>query len=219
MLSALFSRRGAGRLCRVRAVSPAGRCPPSASIRIRRRRRDAIARAHHEATAHATDALRAGTLGRVLQAWEQWDAAHQSYTRGAGARAGRIRVALPRCRRPPAAGASEGCRRATAGPRSPITTPGYLPARVKLAESLLDAGDLEGKPRAFLGADGPGLRAPPWRSGWDASPRRRAGTRPPSRISSARIRAIFRSSARHTTHLRASPIVRLDAATRRRPRS
>ena len=45
--------------------------------------RDAIARAHQDAAAHDTDAQAVGTLGRVLHAWEQWNAAHTAYTRAA----------------------------------------------------------------------------------------------------------------------------------------
>jgi tetratricopeptide (TPR) repeat protein len=108
---------------------------------------DAIARAHHEATTHATDALRAGTLGRVLQAWEQWDAAHQSYTRAQALAPGAFEwhyldaVVLQRLARPKDAAAQLQAALAI--------TPGYLPARVKLAESLLDAGDLEGSQRLY----------------------------------------------------------------------
>src|SRR5829696_1965207 len=43
--------------------------------------RDAIAAAYRDAVAHDRDGERAGTLGRVLHAWEQWEAAHLSYAR------------------------------------------------------------------------------------------------------------------------------------------
>src|SRR5205807_7394554 len=43
--------------------------------------RAAISRADREATAHAGDAQKAGTLARTLQAWEQWSAAHETYAR------------------------------------------------------------------------------------------------------------------------------------------
>ena len=43
--------------------------------------RDAISRAHRDATAQSTDADAVGALGRVLHAWEQWDGAHQAYAR------------------------------------------------------------------------------------------------------------------------------------------
>src|SRR5215472_6791794 len=43
--------------------------------------REAISRAHRDATARSTDAGVVGALGRLLHAWEQWDAAHQTYAR------------------------------------------------------------------------------------------------------------------------------------------
>jgi tetratricopeptide (TPR) repeat protein len=109
--------------------------------------RDAIARAHREAAAHATDAVQAGTLGRVLQAWEQWDAAHQSYVRAQAIAPATFdwhyldAVVLQRLARPKDAAAQ---LQAAAAAR-----PDYLPARVKLAESLFDAGDLDGSQRLF----------------------------------------------------------------------
>ena len=109
--------------------------------------RDAIARAHREAVAHATDAIQAGALGRVLQAWEQWDAAHQSYVRAQAIAPGTFdwqyldAVVLQRLARP--ADAAARLQAALAA------RPDYLPARVKLAESLFDAGDLEGSQRLF----------------------------------------------------------------------
>src|SRR5437899_11600290 len=43
--------------------------------------RDAIARARSDAAAHDKDAPLTGALGRILQAWEQWDAAREAYAR------------------------------------------------------------------------------------------------------------------------------------------
>jgi tetratricopeptide (TPR) repeat protein len=111
--------------------------------------RDAIARAHREATAKGADAEATGALGRVLHAWEQWDAAHDAYLR-AQALAPRTfewhyldAVVLQRLARPAEAAAE--LREAIA------ITPDYLPARVKLAEALLDAGQLEESRKLFSG--------------------------------------------------------------------
>ena len=108
--------------------------------------REAIARAHREAAAHPT-AETAGALGRVLQAWEQWNAAHQAYTR-AEAMAPRTfewpyldAVVLQRQAR-----SVEAAARLEA---ALAVSPDYLPARVKLAESLLEAGRLDESRRLF----------------------------------------------------------------------
>jgi hypothetical protein len=69
--------------------------------------REAIARAHRTAVERPADAGATGALGRVLHAWEQWDAARESY-RARGTRPvpsnGRISG-----RRPAAAGATGRC--------------------------------------------------------------------------------------------------------------
>ena len=115
--------------------------------------RDALARAYGDATAHDRDADRTGALGRVLHAWEQWDAAHRAYAR-AQALAPRSfdwhyldAVVLQRLARP-----LEAVAQLQAA--LPIK-PDYLPARVKLAESLLDAGDLVDSQRLFSGLTDP----------------------------------------------------------------
>jgi tetratricopeptide (TPR) repeat protein len=109
--------------------------------------REAISRAHRDATTRSTDAETVGTLGRVLHAWEQWDGAHQAYAR-AQALAPRVfewsyldAVVLQRLARH--AEAASCLRRAL------VASPDYLPARVKLAESLLEAGDLDESQRLF----------------------------------------------------------------------
>ena len=115
--------------------------------------REALARAFRDAAAHDRDADRIGALGRVLQAWEQWDAAHQAYAR-AQALAPRgfewhylDAVVLQRLARAKDAAAQLQAALAI--------TPDYLPARVKLAESMLDAGDLEGSQRLFAALTDP----------------------------------------------------------------
>jgi tetratricopeptide (TPR) repeat protein len=109
--------------------------------------RQSIARAHAEAVAHPSDAARSGALGRVLQAWEQWGAAHQTYLR-AQALAPRAfewhyldAVVLQRQGRPLDAAAQLEAALAA--------SPDYLPAKIKLAESWLDAGKLDESQRLF----------------------------------------------------------------------
>jgi tetratricopeptide (TPR) repeat protein len=109
--------------------------------------RDAISRAHRDATAQSTNAETVGALGRVLHAWEQWEGAHQAYAR-AQALAPRAfewpyldAVVLQRLARH--AEAAARLRQALA------VSPAYLPARVKLAESLLEADDLDASQRLF----------------------------------------------------------------------
>jgi tetratricopeptide (TPR) repeat protein len=109
--------------------------------------RDAIARACREAAAHDTDANLTGTLGRVLHAWEQWDAAHQAYARAQALAPEAFEwhyldaVVLERRARPLEASAQLEAALAVA--------PNYLPAQVKLAESLLEAGNLGESQRRF----------------------------------------------------------------------
>lgn len=102
--------------------------------------RDSVARAQRDVTARPSDAAAVGAFGRALQAWEQWESAHQAYSR-AQALAPRTfdwqyldAVVLQRLMRPTDAAA----RLKTAVSLNSA----YLPARVRLAEALLDAGDL-----------------------------------------------------------------------------
>jgi len=115
--------------------------------------RDAIARAYRDAAAKPADAAAAGTLGRTLQAWEQWDAAAAAYAR-AEALAPRASewaylhaLVLQRLARP--ADAAAELKTALAA------DPDYLPARLKLAEALLDAGDLDESARLFTALTDP----------------------------------------------------------------
>src|SRR5438067_1217542 len=103
--------------------------------------REGIARAQREAAAHLTDAQAAGSLGRVLQAWEQWEAARQAYARAQALAPDAFEwryldaIVLQRLARPAEAAAELKAALAR--------TPDYLPARLKLAEALLDAGALD----------------------------------------------------------------------------
>jgi tetratricopeptide (TPR) repeat protein len=109
--------------------------------------REAIARAHANASAHPQDADATGAFGRVLHAWEQWGAAHDAYVR-AQALAPRAfdwpyldAIVLQRL-----AHADEAVERLKA---ALAVSPDYLPARLKLAEALMDAGRLDESQRAF----------------------------------------------------------------------
>ena len=181
------------------------RVPPLPHLALDTYPRPPVTRSHARITTRPRTTptrRRSGTLGRVLHAWEQWDAAHAAYARAAGARAAHVRVAVPRRGRAAAAGAAVRGRRAGSKPRSSID-PDNLPARLRLAEALLDAGDLEESRPAVRGADRPGVRA--CRAVRPRAHRRRAGParrgrRPtfnaPSRSS--------RSSGRPTTRWRCS---------------
>src|SRR5437773_2762612 len=119
--------------------------------------RSAISRAHRDASARSADPAAVGALARVLHAWEQWDAAHETYSR-AQALAPRAfdwryldAIVLQRLARPTDAAAQlkQALSVEMADATVRTTTAGYLPARVKLAEALLDAGDLDESQRLF----------------------------------------------------------------------
>ena len=103
--------------------------------------REALSRFYKEATARPGDVVAVGALARALHAWDQWGAAHDTYVR-AQALAPRAfewqyldGLALQRLARHAEAAAhfDEALQR----------SPGYLPARVKLAESLVESGSLD----------------------------------------------------------------------------
>jgi tetratricopeptide (TPR) repeat protein len=109
--------------------------------------REAIARAYRDASARPSDADAAGNLGRTLHAWEQWDAALAAYAR-AEALAPRAfawpylrALVLQRLARPADAAARLEAALAI--------DPANVPARLKLAEARLDAGDLDVSARLF----------------------------------------------------------------------
>ena len=103
--------------------------------------REALARAHKEASARPNDADAVGALARLLHAWEQWEAAHEAYAR-AQALAPRTfawqyldAVVLQRLARH---------TEATARLEQALAiSPDDVPARVKLAEALLETGSLD----------------------------------------------------------------------------
>lgn len=102
--------------------------------------RATLSRAHADAAARPSDAAAAGALGRLLHAWEQWDGAHQAYSRAIALAPSAFEwsyldaVVLQRLARYDEA--AERLELALAA------SPDYLPARMRLAESLLEAGDL-----------------------------------------------------------------------------
>jgi protein O-GlcNAc transferase len=111
--------------------------------------RAAVSRAYREATARPSDAGAVGTLARVLQAWEQWESAHQAYSR-AGVLAPTAfewpyldAVVLQRLARH-----DEAVVRLE---KTLAISPGYLPARVRLPEALLETGDLVRSQKLFRG--------------------------------------------------------------------
>lgn len=100
--------------------------------------RRAIAPAVRESRARPADAKPTGQLGRLLHAWEQWDSAHEAYARAAALAPGDFQWAyLDGCVLERLARHAEA---AAALERALAIDPAYLPARVKLAERLLDAG-------------------------------------------------------------------------------
>jgi tetratricopeptide (TPR) repeat protein len=110
--------------------------------------REAIARAHRAAVEHPTDSEATGRLGRVLQAWEQWAAARESYARAAALAPRSFEwpylegIVLQRLAQP-----ADAVVRFEA---ALSIKPDYLPARLKLAEALLDAGDVDRSAQLFV---------------------------------------------------------------------
>jgi tetratricopeptide (TPR) repeat protein len=103
--------------------------------------REAITRAHRDAASHPGSVEHVGALARTLHAWEQWEAARQTYERLQRLDARGFDwpylegVVLQRLARH--ADAAARFQRALA------LEPEYLPARVKLAEALLESGALD----------------------------------------------------------------------------
>ena len=103
--------------------------------------REVVSRAHQRATDFPLSADAVCSLARLLQAWEQWDGAHQAYQRCLELAPRAFEwsyldaLVLQRMARHDVA--AERLRQAVG------LAPGYLPARVRLAESLLDTGNLE----------------------------------------------------------------------------
>ena len=103
--------------------------------------RQAVSPVYEVANARPGDADAVSKLAQTLQAWEQWGAAHETYIRAQALAPGAFEwlyldaVVLQRLARN-----DEAVRRLEQALR---VSPNYLPARVKLAESLLDVGDFD----------------------------------------------------------------------------
>jgi tetratricopeptide (TPR) repeat protein len=125
--------------------------------------REVLSRADRDARAHPDDAAAVGGLGRVLHAWEQWDDAHDVYAH-ASALAPRTFEwqYLDACVLQRLALHGEAAARL----RSAIAiAPDYLPARVKLAESLLETGHIDESRTLFQALIGEAAAEPAARFG------------------------------------------------------
>jgi len=117
--------------------------------------RAALVRSYQAAMAQPTDVAAVGALARMLHAWNQWGAAHETYARAQALSPRAFEwqyldgLALQRLARH----ADAAHRFEEALQRSPD----YLPARVNLAESLLESGELERSQQLFDAL----LREPP----------------------------------------------------------
>jgi len=113
------------------------------------RMREAVAGAYRDAKARPADPGAAGSLALLLHAWELWEAAHQAYARTA--------ALAPRAFDWPYLDAcvlQRLARHADAAARlreALAISAGYLPARVRLAEALLEAGQIDESRRLFEG--------------------------------------------------------------------
>jgi tetratricopeptide (TPR) repeat protein len=109
--------------------------------------RATLSRIYQEAAAHPDSVRAVGALARMLHAWELWDPAHQAYERAQSLDPQGFEwryldaIVLQRLARH--AEAAVQLRLAVA------QQPTNLPARVKLAEALLESGDLEESKRLF----------------------------------------------------------------------
>jgi tetratricopeptide (TPR) repeat protein len=159
----LMYRRACKLLIAIALISPAAAAqhaapplPQLSTAGYPRAARDDISRVHQNAAAHPTDPEAVGQLARVLQAWEQWDGAHEAYARAEALAPQAFDwhylggIVLQRLARH--ADAAVQFRKALDADLKVRTTPvatGYLPARVKLAEALLEAGELDESRRLF----------------------------------------------------------------------
>ena len=106
-----------------------------------------VTRAFEDARARSTNPQAVGALAKVLHAWEQWDAAHEAYARAQALAPGAFEwhyldaILLQRVVRH-----AEAAARLKA---AVALSPEYAPARVKLAESLLESRDLKESARLF----------------------------------------------------------------------
>jgi tetratricopeptide (TPR) repeat protein len=116
--------------------------------------RAAIADAHREAVARPNDANAAGRLGMVLHAWEQWQSAAMAYERARALAPDNAEwpylaavVALRTGRTTDAVKLLEDALSAPSAISA--STSASLPMRMKLAEALVNAGDLTRAAEAY----------------------------------------------------------------------
>jgi tetratricopeptide (TPR) repeat protein len=109
--------------------------------------RDGISKAYKDAVARPSDVAAIATLARVLHAWELWEPAHDSY-----ARCQSLAPTNLECQYLDALVLQRLARHADAAARfrqALAAKPDYLPARVGLAEELLEANAYEESQRLF----------------------------------------------------------------------
>jgi protein O-GlcNAc transferase len=120
--------------------------------------REALSPLYDDAIARPSDAAAVGALARALHAWEQWSAAHKAYARAQALAPADFdwhyldAVALQRLARH--AEAAERLQQALR------ISPDYLPARIRLAESLLESGERERSRQLFEALRGHPLSEP-----------------------------------------------------------
>jgi len=140
--SAFRIPRSAFRVCAVAVVAAQTIPPPLPRLTLDAfppQTRDALSRAYAAAVSRPTDVSAVGVLGRLLQAWDQVGAAHETYLRAQALAPTAFEwlyldgVALQRLARP---GDAAACLDAALR-----RSPDYLPARARLAEALLDSGE------------------------------------------------------------------------------
>src|SRR5262245_46063900 len=109
--------------------------------------RDGLVREYKDAAARPNDAEAVGALARLLHAWEQWEAAHEAYARA--------QVLAPKTfawHYLDAIVLQRLARHAEAAARLEqvlTLSPDDVPARVKLAEALLESGNLDRSQQLF----------------------------------------------------------------------
>lgn len=136
-----------------------------------------IAPLYDNARSHPADANAVGSLGRMLQAWEQWQTAHDVYSRAIALAPKAFEwpyldaFVLDRLARPQDAAARLG--------QALKIRPDYLPAKVRLGDALLSAGQLSESRAIFRSCRtilGPNRSHC---SGWAESSQRKGSTRRP----------------------------------------
>ena len=109
--------------------------------------REAISRAHRDADRASNDAEAVGRARPRAPCLGAMGRRPSGVCARAGAGAASVRVAVPG--RDRAAAPRPSCRGGLAARQALIASPDYLPARVKLAESLLETDDLDESQRLF----------------------------------------------------------------------